>query len=87
MSVVVEHRGDLYALLVDQVAEVMPLTEDTFEPNPPTLPKARAGCSCGIHRLDGALVMVLDVARLLEPEGGAFDPSEPARAGDGARGR
>ncbi len=38
MSVVAEEAGELYALLVDQVAEVMSLRAGDLEQNPPTLP-------------------------------------------------
>jgi len=65
MSVVAEQNGELYALLVDQVAEVMRLADRAFEPNPPTLPAIWAEHSRGIYRLDGQLMVVLDVARLL----------------------
>src|ERR1700738_5326083 len=37
MSVVAEQAGELYALLVDQVSEVMNLDPTLFERNPPTL--------------------------------------------------
>lgn len=66
MSVVAEQGGELYALLVDQVSEVMSLKASAFERNPPTLPSAWAGFSTGIYRLDGRLLVVLDVARLLD---------------------
>ncbi len=65
MSVVVEQGGELYALLVDQVAEVMALSAAAFERNPPTLPPAWAAVSAGIYRLDGRLLLQLDVNRLL----------------------
>jgi purine-binding chemotaxis protein CheW len=65
MSVVAEQGGELYALLVDQVSEVMSLKASTFERNPPTLPPAWAQFSSGIYRLDGALLVVLDVGKLL----------------------
>ncbi len=65
MSVVTELDGELYALLVDQVSEVMTLTADSFEPVPPTLPPEWAAFSTGIHRLEARLLVVLDVARLL----------------------
>jgi purine-binding chemotaxis protein CheW len=65
MSVVAEQGGELYALLVDQVSEVMSLRADAFERNPPTLPPAWAQFSNGIYRLDGRLLVVLDVGRLL----------------------
>ncbi len=66
MSVVAEQGGELYALLVDQVSEVMSLRASTFERNPPTLASSWAAFSTGIYRLDGRLLVVLDVARLLD---------------------
>ena len=65
MSVVTEQDGELYALLVDQVWEVMCPPAGAFERNPPTLPPAWAAYSNGVYRLDGRLLVVLDVARLL----------------------
>lgn len=71
MSVVVEQGGELYALLVDQVAEVMALPPDTFERNPPTLAATWKAVSTGIYRLEGQLLLQLDVARLLTIEEGS----------------
>jgi purine-binding chemotaxis protein CheW len=65
VSVVAEVGGELYALLVDQVSEVMSPPADAFERNPPTLPPAWARHSSGIYRLQDRLMVVLDVARLL----------------------
>ena len=69
MSVVAEQGGELYALLVDQVSEVLSLDASTFERNPPTLEKSWAAFSTGIFRLDGRLLVVLDVSRLLALSG------------------
>lgn len=65
MSVVAEQNGELYALLVDQVAEVMTMRDSDFEQNPPTLPPIWAEHSKGVYRLEGQLMVVLDVAHLL----------------------
>jgi purine-binding chemotaxis protein CheW len=65
MSVVTEQGGELYALLVDQVREVMTLKSSKFERTPPTLPGNWAAFSEGIYRLPGNLLVVLDVGRLL----------------------
>ena len=70
MFVVAEQSGELYALLVDQVSEVLSLDASTFERNPPTLEKSWAEFSTGIFRLDGRLLVVLDVSRLLALSGG-----------------
>jgi purine-binding chemotaxis protein CheW len=69
MSVVAEQGGELYALLVDQVSEVLSLDASMFERNPPTLEKTWADFSTGIFRLDGRLLVVLDVSRLLALSG------------------
>ncbi len=71
MSVVAEHGGELYALLVDQVSEVMSLKAEDFEPNPPTLEPAWATFSTGIYRLKDRLLVVLDVSKLLALSGEA----------------
>ena len=66
MSVVAEQGGELYALLVDQVSEVMSLDPTLFERNPPTMERSWSCFSSGIFRLDGRLLVILDVARLLD---------------------
>ena len=65
MYVVAEQGSELYALLVDHVSEVMSLPSRQFEANPPTLPPEWARFSSGIYRLQGKLLAVLDVSRLL----------------------
>jgi chemotaxis signal transduction protein len=65
MSVVVEQDGELHALLVDQVNEVMNLTGQRFENNVALLPPNWASFAAGIYRLPGRLMVALDVARLL----------------------
>jgi purine-binding chemotaxis protein CheW len=66
MSVVFERTGELYSLIVDQVAEVVTLPPERFERNPPTMNlRWRELCS-GIYRLEDRLLLVLDVDRLLD---------------------
>lgn len=65
MSVVTEQGGELYALQVDQVREVLTLAAADLQPPPPTLPANWAAFAQGIYRLDTGLLVVLDVARLL----------------------
>jgi purine-binding chemotaxis protein CheW len=66
MSVVVDHGGELYSLLVDSVGEVLSLQAQDFERNPPTLDPRWRDFSDGIYRLKQTLLVVLDVARLLQ---------------------
>jgi purine-binding chemotaxis protein CheW len=66
MSVVVDMKGELYSLRVDQVGEVLSLPAAKFERNPPTLDPLWREFSTGIYRLDEKLLVVLDVPRLLD---------------------
>lgn len=66
MSVVVDHNGELYSLIVDSVGEVLSLPNDAFERNPATLDPKWREVSAGIYRLDGKLLVVLEVSRLLD---------------------
>src|SRR5690606_17396714 len=66
MAIGVELNGESYGLLIDAVGEVLKLDDDEREPNPLNLGPALARVSAGIHRLDGQLLMVLDVDRVLE---------------------
>jgi purine-binding chemotaxis protein CheW len=65
MSVVVEHDGELYSLLVDTVGEVLSLNVKDYQRNPPTLNPRLRDFSDGIYRLNGSLLVVLSVASLL----------------------
>ena len=66
MSVVAEQGGELYALLVDHVSEVMTLDAGLLERNPSTLDRKWAMFSSGIYRLDGRLLVILFFGRLLD---------------------
>ncbi len=66
MSIVAEHEGELYSLVVDTVGEVLALSSETFDRNPPTLEPEFRAVSDGIYRLDEQLLVVLDVNRLLD---------------------
>lgn len=66
MSVVVEHEGELYSLLVDSVGEVLSLNSRDYQRNPPTLNPRIREFSDGIYRLNGSLLVVLSVGSLLD---------------------
>jgi len=65
MSVVAEHGGDLYALLVDQVSEVMSLKSRHSSRIPQRWSQPGRAFSAGIYRLEDRLLVVLDVSKLL----------------------
>jgi purine-binding chemotaxis protein CheW len=56
----------LYSLLIDSVGEVLNLPAHRYERNPATLDSRWRDISAGIYRLDDRLMVVLDVARLLD---------------------
>lgn len=66
MSVVVDHQGELYSILVDGVGEVLKLSPSTAERNPPTLDPIWRDVSGGVYRLEKTLLIVLHVARVLD---------------------
>ena len=66
MSVVVDHHGEFYSLIVDAVGEVLSLPDEDFERNPATLDQLWRGVSMGIFRLQKELLVVFDVDKLLE---------------------
>jgi len=65
MNVVVDFHGEPYALVFDSVGEVLSLPAESFERSPPTLNPRWREVSGGIYRLDGRLLVVLEVERLL----------------------
>ncbi|MHC2446838.1 chemotaxis protein CheW, partial [Bradyrhizobium elkanii] len=66
MAVGVDQRGESYGLLIDQIGEVLRLPDDSREDNPVNLDPRMAKLAGGVHRLDGQLMVVLDVDRVLE---------------------
>jgi len=66
MAIGVDLRGESYGLLIDQIGEVLKLHDNGREENPVNLDPRMAKLASGVHRLDGQLMVVLDVDRVLE---------------------
>jgi purine-binding chemotaxis protein CheW len=66
LAVGIEHKGESYGLLIDQIGEVLKLPAASREDNPVNLEQRLARVSSGVHRLDGKLLVVLDVDRVLD---------------------
>jgi len=64
MFVVVEHRNELYSLMVDSVGEVMTVSAGAIEKTPANLGGAWGDVASGIYKLDGELLVVMDVEAL-----------------------
>lgn len=65
MSVVLEQGGELFSLQIEKVGDVMALDPARLEKNPPTMDGRWKDVSAGIYRMDGRLLVILDVPRLL----------------------
>ncbi|MGH1378137.1 MAG: chemotaxis protein CheW [Alphaproteobacteria bacterium] len=66
MSVVVEHKEELFSLVIDSVGEVLRLAKTDFEKNPGTLDSSWKDISTGIFQLEDDLLIIMDVSKLLE---------------------
>jgi purine-binding chemotaxis protein CheW len=65
MCVTVEDAGEAYTLFVDRVGDVVTLDAAAREDNPATLDPSWQALSTGVFRVDGKLLVILDVAHLL----------------------
>lgn len=72
MAIGIEFRNESYGLLVDAVGEVMALRDSACEAKPANLDARLNKVAAGIYRLDGHLMVVLDVDRVLDIKNGAM---------------
>jgi len=68
MAIGIECGDESFGLLVDAVGEVLKLPDGEREANPINLDRKLARVSAGVFRLDGQLLVVLDVDRVLDLE-------------------
>ena len=66
MAIGIESGAESFGLLVDAVGEVLKLPDAEREPNPVNLDRKLARVSDGVFRLDGQLLVVLNVDRVLD---------------------
>lgn len=66
MNVVTRTDDGVVSLLVDRIGDVVDLDPDGFEPPPPTLRGPSRDLVAAVQQLDGCLLLVLDIPRLLE---------------------
>jgi purine-binding chemotaxis protein CheW len=71
MVVGVERHGESYGLLVDSVGEVLSTPVAALEPLPINFHRAWASVARSVHRLDSALMVILDIDAILDPRSGA----------------
>ncbi len=66
LAVGIEKGTEAYGLLIDALGDVLSLAPEAMEPNPSNLDAQWAVISRGVYRLDGNLLVVLDVDRVLD---------------------
>lgn len=67
MNVVVRTDEGAVSLLVDEIGDVVTVSEDDFEPPPETVAKPTRELILGAFKLDGRLLLLLDTERALAP--------------------
>jgi purine-binding chemotaxis protein CheW len=72
IAIGIEMHGESYGLLVDTVGEVMKLKSSDCEAKPVNLDPRLARVAAGIYRLEGELMVVLDVDRVLDIKNNAI---------------
>ncbi len=72
MCVIVEHGGELYALLVDDVGDVLWLAPEHRATAPVTLSARWQSICTGLYLLDSELLIVIDIDQILKLGTGAL---------------
>lgn len=68
MNVVVRHDGELFAFMVDDVGDVVPVEPAAIGPAPPTLDGRWRSATAGIVRRERDLLVVMSVPELIRLE-------------------
>lgn len=69
MNIVVESQGELFSLQIDSVGDVLSLNGMDIDEPPATMDHVWKNVSSGIYKLDGKLLVVLDIDMLLNTIG------------------
>jgi len=67
-NVIVNSRDERIGLLVDRIGDVVILSSDEIDPPPPNLNGADVRLFRGVYRLDGELLVILDVEAVLKAD-------------------
>jgi purine-binding chemotaxis protein CheW len=66
MNVILRGNGEPVSLLVDRIGEVVDLEDESFEPPPDTLSGPTRELVVGTFKLDGRLMLALDVDQAVD---------------------
>lgn len=68
INIVMHARQGIFSLLVDRIGDVLEVDEDSFEHPPDTLDGIARELIRGAYKLQGRLLLVLNVTKLFSPE-------------------
>lgn len=76
MSVVCKIDGNLVSLLVDQIGEVVEVSQKQFENPPETIPICARRLLKGIYKMQGVLLSVIDLEKLSKELSRSYESGE-----------
>ena len=84
---VVEHNARLSGLIVDSASEVLKIPSEDVEPAPHEFQEGGLNCVTGLAKYKGRLIVLLDMAKLLDYSGlrgskAAMETKSAAKAGE-----
>lgn len=71
MNMVVRTEDAAVSLLVDEIGDVLEVSEESFEPPPDNLPAAQRRTIDGVYKLDSGLLLVLNTDEALRADSGS----------------
>jgi purine-binding chemotaxis protein CheW len=88
---VVEHRGRLCGLIVDSASDVLKIPVADIDPSPTEFVEGGLNCVTGLGKYQGRLIVLLDIAKVLEFSGSrskseTTKSSNPGGPGENERG-
>ena len=66
LAICIEHRSEHFALVIDEIGDVIAIPESARIEEPPNVDSRRAAVTSGVYRLEDEILPVLDVDALLD---------------------
>ena len=66
MNMVIRTEEGALSLLVDEIGDVIEVGPDTYEPTPENVDPVVRQLLCGVHKLDGRLLLLLDTGKAVD---------------------
>ncbi len=70
LAIGVEHGGESFGLVIDEIGDVVQLDDSQMEQNPVNLDATWSGVSRGVYRLADGLLVIMDIDQMFVGVGG-----------------